>query len=124
MRRDEYVIRHTSQVIYAMLPSGGKAYLKYQVEGNVMKLIETYTPPEFRGKGIAAQLVDYAISLARRSNWLIEPVCSYAVYYFMKNQDKRDILVERYRSLEERGWKQLFENTKIEEEMRKPEDAP
>lgn len=123
MRKDEYVIKHTSQVIYIALPSGSKAYLKYQVEDNVMKLIETYTPPEFRGKGVATQLVDYAINLAQRNNWLIEPICSYTIYYFMKNRDKRGILVERYRNLGEEGWKQLFENAKIKEKSKKPGDA-
>lgn len=124
MSEDEYVIKHTSQVIYAVLPSGNKAYLKYQVEGNVMKLIETYTPPEFRGKGIAARLVNYAINLAQRNNWLIEPVCSYTIYYFMNNRDKRNILVEKYRNLEEEIWKRLFESAKTKEKNKKLGDAP
>ncbi|MEM1719381.1 MAG: GNAT family N-acetyltransferase [Desulfurococcaceae archaeon] len=124
MHGDGYVIKHTSQVIYAVLPSGSKAYLKYQVEGNVMKLIETYTPPEFRGRGIATQLVDYAINLAQRNNWLIEPICSYTVYYFMKNREKRGILIERYRNLKEEDWKQLFESARIREKNKESGSAP
>lgn len=118
MREESYTIKHTSQVIYLTLPSGDKAYLKYSVEGGVMKLIETYTPLEFRGKGIAAMLVNYAVDLARRNNWLIEPVCSYSIYYFMKNKDLREILVENYKNLSDEEWRRLFENAKIREKAK------
>ncbi|MEM1639840.1 MAG: GNAT family N-acetyltransferase [Desulfurococcaceae archaeon] len=105
----KYTIKHTSQVIYATLPGGKKAYLKYTVENNVMKLIQTYTPEEYRGKGIASQLVDYAINLAQANNWLIEPICSYTVYYFMKNKERRIVLAEKYRNLSEEDWQKLLE---------------
>lgn len=114
-----YVIKHTSRVIYATLPGGSKAYLKYEVEGNVMKLVETYVPPEFRGKGIASRLVDYAVNLAFSNGWLIEPICSYAIYYFMKNEDKRDILVEDFRKLSNEAWQRLFESARMREESKK-----
>lgn len=105
----EYAIKHTSQVIYAVLPSGKKAYLKYIVEEDVMKLIQTYTPEEYRGKGVASQLVNYAINLARANNWLIEPVCSYTIHYFMKNREQRTVLTEKYRNLSEEDWRKLLE---------------
>ncbi|MCS7139606.1 MAG: N-acetyltransferase [Candidatus Nezhaarchaeota archaeon] len=108
MEEEEYTIEHTDQLVYVALPGGRKAYLKYRVEGNVMKLIQTYTPPEFRGRGIAAQLVKYSIDLARRNNWLIEPICSYAVYYFMKSPGERDVLVERFKRLSDDEWRQLL----------------
>jgi len=115
MASSNYVIKHTSQVIYATLPSGSKAYLKYLVDGNTMKLLETYVPPEFRGKGIAARLLEYAVNLAQSNGWLIEPVCSYAIHYFARNPSKRGILVERYRDLSEEGWKRLFEEARARE---------
>lgn len=114
----EYQVKHTSQVIYVVLPDRTKAYLKYQVEGEVMKLVETYTPPQHRGKGIANALVDYAISLAQINKWQIEPICSYTIYYFMKNKDKRHILVENYRSIDEETWKALFESARKREAER------
>lgn len=107
-----FTIRHTSQVIYASLHGGVKAYLKYSIEGNTMKLIETYTPPEYRGLGIASRLVKYAIDLAREKGWTIEPVCSYTIYYFMKNPHERAILSERYKLLSEEDWKRLYEEAR------------
>jgi len=112
----EYLeIRHTSQVIYAVLPDRSKAFLKYTVENGVMKLLETYTPQQYRGRGIGAQLVKYAVDLARRNNWLIMPVCSYTIYFFMKNPEYRSILVSDYRNLGEEEWRRLLEEAKTRE---------
>ncbi len=111
-------IKHTSRVIYASLPDGSKAFIRYIVENGVMKLLETYTPPQHRGKGIARRLMDYAVDMARRNNWLIEPICSYSVYYFIKNPEHRDLLVPEVRGLDEEGLKRLFQK-RLEEEKKK-----
>jgi predicted GNAT family acetyltransferase len=113
-------IRHTSRVIYARLPDNSKAFIRYIVENGVMKLLETYTPPQHRGKGVARRLMDYAVELAIKNNWLIEPICSYSIYYFIKNPDKRKLLVPRYRSMSDEELKELFRR-RLEEEKSKEE---
>jgi predicted GNAT family acetyltransferase len=118
MSEGQIKISHTSTVIYINLDGGKKAYLKYEVVDNIMKLIETYTPPEYRGRGLAAMLVEYAIDLAKKNNWKIEPVCSYTIYYFMKHHDKRDILVDTYKNLSEEEWRALFERARSLEAMK------
>jgi len=107
--------------VYTVFSDRSKAFLKYTVENGVMKLLETYTPPQHRGKGVASQLIKYAIELAKRNNWLIEPICSYAIYFFMKNPDYRYILADPYRSLSDEEWKRLFEEAKMREEMKRSE---
>ncbi len=110
---NELEIRHTSSVIYARLPgSKEKAWIAYEVEGNVMKLLKTYTPPEYRGKGIAAKLTQYAIELAKKNGWVIEPVCSYAVHYFMKHPELKQLLKPELRDADLR---KLFEERLREE---------
>ncbi len=111
--RDELEIKHTSSVIYARLPgSKEKAWIAYEVEGNVMKLLKTYTPPEYRGKGIAAKLTQYAIELARKNGWVIEPVCSYAIHYFIKHPELKQLLKPELRDADLR---KLFEERLKEE---------
>lgn len=110
MSEADVPVSHTSTVIYAKLEDGGKAYIKYEVEGDVMKLVSTYTPPQHRGRGIAKKLVEYAISLAQKNGWKIYPICSYAVYYFMKNPDKREILFDSFKNLNEEAWSKLFQD--------------
>ncbi|MGB9826993.1 MAG: GNAT family N-acetyltransferase [Thermosphaera sp.] len=106
----EIEIGHTSSVIYARLKgSEEKAFLRYSVENNSMLLLETYTPPVFRGQGIAKRLVEYAIELARQRGLAIIPICSYTVYFFMKNREYRSILHSDYRDLSDEEWKKLFD---------------
>jgi predicted GNAT family acetyltransferase len=107
--------------VYTVFSDGSKAFLKYTVENGIMKLLETYTPPQHRGKGVALQLIKYAIELAKRNNWLIEPICSYVIYFFTKNPDYRYILADPYRSLSDEEWKKLFEEAKMREEMKRSE---
>jgi len=114
---NELEIRHTSSVIYARLPgSKEKAWIAYEVEGNVMKLLKTYTPPEYRGKGIAAKLTQYAIELAKKNGWVIEPVCSYAIHYFIKHPELRELLKPELRNADLR---KLFEERLKEEKAGK-----
>lgn len=114
---NELEIRHTSSVIYARLPgSKEKAWIAYEVEGNVMKLLKTYTPPEYRGKGIAAKLTQYAIELAKKNGWVMEPVCSYAIHYFIKHPELRELLKPELRNADLR---KLFEERLKEERASK-----
>lgn len=101
-------IKHTSRVIYAKLPDNSKAFIRYVVDDNVMKLLETYTPPQHRGKGVAKELMRYAIRLAKKNNWLIDPVCSYSIYYFIKHPEHREQLIPEYRKMSEEELKELF----------------
>ncbi len=96
----ELDIRHTSTVIYARLPDGSKAYIKYKVSNGVMEIISTYTPLKYRGRGVAKKLMEYAISLAMKKGLLIKPVCSYSIYYFIKHPEKRDILAPGIKELD------------------------
>ncbi|MGC9181438.1 GNAT family N-acetyltransferase [Thermogladius sp.] len=111
-------IRHTSTVIYTSLPDNTKAFIRYRVENNVMKLLETYTPPQHRGKGIAGQLMEYAVNMAKEKGYLIEPICSYSIYYFLKHKEARELLAEPYRSMSDEELKSLFEK-RLEEEKSK-----
>ena len=52
----------------------------------------TYTPPQFRGRNIAARLMDRAIAEARRDGLKIQPECSYAVVQFQRHKDWSDLL--------------------------------
>lgn len=108
-------IKHTSQVIYATMPDNTKAYIKYDVNNGVMRILETYVPPQHRGMGIARQLVEYAVSLAAKEGLCIEPVCSYAIHYFARNTDKRNALCEKYRDLSEEEWLRLYEEARSRE---------
>ncbi len=108
-------IRYTSEVIWARLPDGSKAWLIYRVEGDRMFLEKTYTPPQHRGKGIARKLVEKAIEIAKQRNLKIVPVCSYTIWFFARNPGKRGVLAEEFRGLSDDDWAKLFERRLSEE---------
>jgi len=110
-------VERRGSVYFIRFPDGSKAYLAVKEEGGVMYLIETYTPEQHRGKGYARRLVEEAINDALRKGLKVIPICSYAIYYFMKNPDKRYVLEEKYRSLSDKEWEELFRK-RLEEERK------
>ncbi|HDN18240.1 MAG TPA: N-acetyltransferase [Candidatus Bathyarchaeota archaeon] len=71
-----------------------EAVVRYLIEGDRLLITSTYTPPEHRGKGIAAQLLENIVEYARREGYRIVPICSYAVYFFQKRSEYRDVLAD------------------------------
>lgn len=114
----EIEVKQTGTVFFVRLPGGSKAYLRYKVEENIMQLIETYTPPEYRGRGLAKMMMDKAVQYAVEKGLKVLPICSYALHYFIKNVDKRRLLVDEYRNM---GDDKLVEqyNRRLEYEKRK-----
>ena len=115
-------IKFTKEVIWTKFEDGSKAWLRYSIKNNEMYLLETYTPPQHRGKGVASKLVEKAIEIAKNRNLKIVPICSYTIYYFMKHTEARDILSDGYRLLNENEWRRLFEERLREEKSKKSKD--
>lgn len=97
---DEYKVEMTGRVFFIRLPDKSKAYLRYHIENGKLYLDATYTPENWRGKGLAKKLVEYALDHARKNGLKIAPVCSYSVYYFIKNPEKRVMLAEEYKKID------------------------
>ncbi len=108
-------IKYTSQVIYVKFADSSKAFLGYKVEGDKMFLLETYTPPQHRGRDVANLLMDKALELAMERGLKIVPICSYSIYYFMKNPNLRDILAEPYNTMKEEELMKYYEGRVREE---------
>ena len=62
-----------------------------KIGASVIAIDHTYTPPQFRGRNIAAMLMDRAIADARRDGIKIQPECSYAVVQFQRHKDWADL---------------------------------
>ena len=82
---------HGRYVIH--LPGDLEAELTFRtIRTGVIAIDHTYTPPEFRGRNIAAKLMDRSIADARRDSVKIRPVCSYAVVQFRRHPEWADLL--------------------------------
>jgi uncharacterized protein len=71
---------------------GVTAFMNYRLAGNVMTLDHTETPVEARGRGIASQLVDGALQLARARGLTIVPRCPFVRTYLAKHPEFSDLL--------------------------------
>lgn len=77
------------------LGEGFEAEMTYRKIGrDVIVIDHTYTPPEFRGRNIAAQLMNRAIAEARTAGLKILPQCSYAVTAFRRHPEWADLLAQ------------------------------
>jgi len=108
---NKIVVERKGSVYFVRFDDGSKAYLavKEDPERGVMELVETYTPPQHRGKGIAKAMVKKAIEDARKKGLKIVPICSYSVYYFIKHPEDRDVLADEFRSMGDEGLRRYFE---------------
>ncbi|MGX6977946.1 GNAT family N-acetyltransferase [Vagococcus elongatus] len=87
------VIDETARV--AFVDDAGKLIgeITFELQGtDTLVLNHTGVDPEYRGQGIAGQLMDLAVEKARREGKKILPMCSYAVRAFEKNPDYGDVL--------------------------------
>jgi len=66
-------------------------YIDYRPEGKVMHVLHTIVPDAVGGRGIAGELTEYAIDLARKNGWKINPVCTYTVAYFKRHPEYADM---------------------------------
>lgn len=78
VRHDEPAHRFVAQL------EGHYAQLDYELEGQVMSITHTRVPSQFRGRGVAAELMQAALTHARQHGLTVNPVCSYAVAYLRR----------------------------------------
>lgn len=70
------------------------AFLKVDIneEDKVLSIVSTMVDTRFRGQGIAGKLTKEVAEYAKAEGYKIEPVCSYAVDYFEKNDLYKDLI--------------------------------
>jgi hypothetical protein len=64
---------------------GSRAELDYTLADGVMTIAHTRVPPAIGGRGIAARLMQAALSAAQAAGWSVIPACSYAKSYLEKH---------------------------------------
>ena len=75
---NEPTIEHqAAQQRFVLTQDNATALLEYQLDGLTINFYHTFVPSEFRGKGLAEQLVRHAINWARTENYQLTASCSY-----------------------------------------------
>ncbi|MEH8017351.1 N-acetyltransferase [Rheinheimera muenzenbergensis] len=74
----EPVIQHqTEQQRFVLQLAGAEAVLDYKVQGNSVDFHHTFVPPQFRGKGLAEQLVRHGLAWAKSQQYQLSASCWY-----------------------------------------------
>jgi predicted GNAT family acetyltransferase len=72
---------------------GREAYLRYFMKDhNTIDFRSTYVPNELRGHGIAALIVDKALTFAQEKNFTVIPTCSYVHSFIEKNEKYKELI--------------------------------
>jgi predicted GNAT family acetyltransferase len=64
----------------------------FRPHGDALELVHTEVGPDFQGRGLAAQLVRYALDQARSSGQKIIPSCKYVAAYLEKHPQDQDLV--------------------------------
>lgn len=62
------------------------------IKDGVVNINQTFTPTSHRGKGIAKELMDALYIHLKENNLKAVLNCSYAVKYFERYEEKKDVL--------------------------------
>jgi uncharacterized protein len=87
-------VNHRPNIFFIDLGPGKKAYLRYSIDGNIMAMESTFTPDEYRGKGLAAKITARAIEYAKEKKLKIRPLCSYSIRFFKQHPENKELLLE------------------------------
>lgn len=63
-----------------------RAEVVCEKEGDELHVVYSFTPEEFRGRGIASKIMSEVIKYAKRNELKIIPECSFAVNYCNKKE--------------------------------------
>jgi predicted GNAT family acetyltransferase len=96
MEPEVFVNRTEDGGEFCITIEGKKATLTFSLRDKELVADATYTPPELRGRGIAARLVEAATDYSRKNGLKIYPMCSYVIEYFKRRPELGSLLSERY----------------------------
>ncbi len=71
---------------------GQRAQLDYRLEDRLLTITHTNVPTVIGGRGIAAALVEAALTFARAQDYKVVPECTYAGAYFRRHPEWQALL--------------------------------
>jgi predicted GNAT family acetyltransferase len=86
-------VLHNAKAERFELPAQGRLCIaQYRLIDGVMWLTHTETPPQLRGHGLAAHVVQAALDHARAHGLKVRPACSYVRSYMRRHPETHDLM--------------------------------
>lgn len=77
---------------FELVEDGMTAFADYYRRGETLVIPHVESPVPLRGKGTAGRLMEGVAELARKDGLRLMPTCSYAVLWFRRHPEWRDVL--------------------------------
>lgn len=77
--------------------AGEVSFLPVTKTSNHVVVERVFVVPDFRGHGLAAQLMDQFVNLARDHQWVVKIMCPYAKRYFKLHPEAQSVLLPQDR---------------------------
>lgn len=82
-----------SESRYEAVIDGQVAFSEYDMEGpELVVFTHTVVPDALAGRGIAGQIVKYALDDVRARGWKVVPQCAYVAAYIERHPEYRDLI--------------------------------
>lgn len=82
---------HPDQGRFEAFVEGLRCELDYHLSPGIMHITHTGVPRPLEGRGIAAALVQRALTWAREQRLKVDPACSYAAVYLRRHPEWHDL---------------------------------
>ena len=85
---------NTAAARFELTEGGAIAYASYRREADAVVIRYVEAAPELRGTGAASRLMTEVATHLRAQNLKARPICSYAVAWFRRHPEYRELLEE------------------------------
>ena len=86
-------IEHNAQGhCFELRLEGHRCVLDYVLHNNVMTVTHTGVPSELGGRGLAAEITQFALDYAQSQDWKVIAQCSYGAAYIKKHPEYEVLL--------------------------------
>ena len=82
---------HPEQGRFEAIVEGLRCEVDYRLSAGTMHITHTGVPRQLEGRGIAAAMVQRALSWAREQKLKVDPVCSYVAVYLRRHPEWQDL---------------------------------
>ena len=79
---------------FEMIVDRHAAVATYSISGSTITFIHTVVPEALRGRGIARELVEFALASVRERGLKVVPQCEVFEAYMRKHAETRDLLAD------------------------------
>lgn len=88
------VIDNPQRSRFELEEQGQTAFANYRLHDGLFVIPHVESPPALRGKGAADRLMRGIVEKARIDRFKVEPWCSYAIAWFQRHPDAKDVLAD------------------------------